>query len=269
MAVDPRRRAPPRGCSTPRRCRRARGCIALDVVTGAGDYALPPLPRLEANRARVRIWGHSATASSAARMSSVARARRRAARDAVGGRRAGTRRVDQDPHRRRERRRSTIATASTAASCGRAGSSRARGSSSVIVHRGRLRQARRRPRAPISSSSSRSTRPPRATYWRRGDQAVLATLGTRPRRRVDGARGPSKVPELGRTLRMRSTTPTSTACSSRLRRAAAGSRPVMLEHLAKELRADRCVSSWALIAGRTTRPRCGRSRRPRSRRCVT
>src|SRR5213075_1193192 len=39
-------------------------------------------------------------------------------------------------------------------------------------------------------------------FWRRGDHAVLATLGTRPAGIAWTARGPVDVPELDRTLRL-------------------------------------------------------------------
>jgi GNAT superfamily N-acetyltransferase len=73
--------------------------------------------------------------------------------------------------------------------------------------------------------------------WRRGDQAVLATLGPRPAGIAWAARGPIEAPELGRTLRMSKYDAyihsVYVAPAARGRAVA----PVMLEHLAKELRA--------------------------------
>src|SRR5205823_3079210 len=66
MAVDPQvasRGAPQRLLHAEALAARSRGCIALDVVTGAGEYALPMLPTSKQPALAVRIWGHSATAS--------------------------------------------------------------------------------------------------------------------------------------------------------------------------------------------------------------
>src|SRR5690606_13142904 len=84
-------------------------------------------------------------------------------------------------------------------------------------------------------------------FWRRGDKAVLATLGQRPAGIAWTARGPVDVPELGRTLRMSKydayihSVYVSPAARGR------GVAPVMLEYVAKELRATDAYRSWALI----------------------
>src|SRR5204862_3284671 len=88
----------------------------------------------------------------------------------------------------------------------------------------------------------------RRNQWRRGDQAVLATLGIRPAGIAWAARGPIEAPELGRTLRMSKYDAyihsVYVAPAARGRAVA----PVMLEHLAKELRATDAYRSWALIS---------------------
>ena len=84
--------------------------------------------------------------------------------------------------------------------------------------------------------------------WQRGDQAVLATIGIRPAGIAWAARGPIEAPELGRTLRMSKYDAyihsVYVAPAARGRAVA----PVMLEHLAKELRATDAYRSWALIS---------------------
>jgi GNAT superfamily N-acetyltransferase len=84
-------------------------------------------------------------------------------------------------------------------------------------------------------------------YWRRGDRAVLATLGIRPAGIAWYARGPVEAPELGRTLKLMKYDAylhsVFVAPAARGRNVA----PVMLEHLARELRATDAYRSWALI----------------------
>ena len=85
-------------------------------------------------------------------------------------------------------------------------------------------------------------------FWRRGDTALLATLGVRPAGIAWYARGPVEVPELGRTLRMGKYDAyihsVFVAPAARGRAVA----PVMLEHLAKVLRETDAYRSWALIS---------------------
>ncbi|MDQ3367551.1 MAG: GNAT family N-acetyltransferase, partial [Myxococcota bacterium] len=65
MAVDPQLglKASARLLHAEAMAARARGCIALDVTTGAGDYAMPALPTSKQPALAVRVWGHSTTAS--------------------------------------------------------------------------------------------------------------------------------------------------------------------------------------------------------------
>ncbi|HLL22367.1 MAG TPA: GNAT family N-acetyltransferase, partial [Kofleriaceae bacterium] len=86
------------------------------------------------------------------------------------------------------------------------------------------------------------------SQWKRGDQTVLATLGIRPAGIAWAARGPIEAPELGRPLRMSKYDAyihsVYVAPAARGRAVA----PVMLEQLAKELRATDAYRSWALIS---------------------
>ncbi|MFN0245836.1 MAG: GNAT family N-acetyltransferase, partial [Kofleriaceae bacterium] len=79
MAVDPLApRASARLLHAEAIAARIRGCIALDVVTGAVDYALPSLPTSKQVALAVRIWGQSTTASVGRTVTNVARRARRA-----------------------------------------------------------------------------------------------------------------------------------------------------------------------------------------------
>ncbi|MBA2544702.1 MAG: GNAT family N-acetyltransferase, partial [Deltaproteobacteria bacterium] len=72
MAIDPQaKRASARLLHAEALAARARGCIALDVVTGVGDYPLPALPTSKQQALAVRVWGHSATASVGKTVTSV------------------------------------------------------------------------------------------------------------------------------------------------------------------------------------------------------
>jgi GNAT superfamily N-acetyltransferase len=225
---------------------RARGMVALDVATGAGDYVMPSLPTSKQPALSVRVWGHSTTASLGRTVSSVARRARRA----------------------RE-------TPSVAAAQARAAWTRIRSAAASVaqydrycLYRGQLWTRGIEPvhglelrtfteqdydkldeqqRADITEQLSIDEAVARA-LWKRGDQAVLATLGIRPAGIAWAARGPIEAPELGRTLRMSKYDAyihsVFVAPAARGRAVA----PVMLEHLAKELRATDAYRSWALIA---------------------
>jgi GNAT superfamily N-acetyltransferase len=225
---------------------RSRGCIALDVVTGADDYGMPALPISKQPALAVRVWGHSKTASVGRTVSSVARRARRA----------------------RE-------TPSVAAAQARAAWTRIRSAAASVAQYDRYclyrGQIWTRGLVPTPGLELRSFT--EADYdglpetqridlveqlaldeavirsqWRRGDQTVLATLGIRPAGIAWAARGPIEAPELGRTLRM---SKYDAYIHSVFVPPAARGRavaPVMLEHLARELRATDAYRSWALIA---------------------
>ncbi|MCX5747891.1 MAG: GNAT family N-acetyltransferase [Proteobacteria bacterium] len=246
MAVDPQaQRAAPRLLHSEALAARSRGCIALDVVNGAADYALPELPTSKQPALAVRIWGTSATASVGRTYAHVARRARRA----------------------RE-------TPSVAAAQARAAWTKIRSAATSLAHierfclyRGQLWT--RGLEVPAGLELTNLTEPAfdkldeaqRADLceqlalddatirrqWRRGDQSVLAMFGPRPAGIAWAARGPVEAPELGRTLQLAKydaymhSVFVSTSARGRL------VAPVMLEHLAKELRAGDAYRSWALI----------------------
>ena len=84
--------------------------------------------------------------------------------------------------------------------------------------------------------------------WQRGDKAVLAQLGVRPAGIAWTARGPIEAPELGRTLQLAKYDAYIHSVFVAPAARGRGVAPVMLEHLAKELRATDAYRSWALIA---------------------
>ncbi len=247
MAVDPQaKRASARLLHGEALAARARGMVALDVVTGVGDYPLPALPTSKQPALAVRVWGHSATASVGKTVSNVARRARRA----------------------RE-------TPSVAAAQARAAWTKIRSAAASVaqydrfcLYRGQLwtrgleaaiglelvsftegdydkfddaRRADFLEQLVLDEATAR-------TRWRRGDTSVIATLGTRPAGIAWAARGPIEAPELGRTLKMSKYDAYihSVYVSPAARGRAVA--PVMLEHLAKELRATDAYRSWALIA---------------------
>lgn len=225
---------------------RSRGCIALDVVTGAAEYPMPQLPTSKQPALAVRIWGHSATASVGRTMTHVAKRARRA----------------------RE-------TPSVAAAQARAAWTKIRTAAASVaqydrfgLYRGQLwtrgieppagleigelteaefdkldeaRRADLMEQLQLDEETARK-------FWRRGDKSIVATLGVRPAGIAWFARGPVEVPELGRTLRLSKYDAyihsVFVAPAARGRAVA----PVMLEYLAKELRATDAYRSWALIA---------------------
>ena len=248
MAVDPQvgSRASARLLHNEALAARSRGCIALDVVSGAADYALPALPTSKQPALAVRVWGNSTTASVGRTVSSVARRARRA----------------------RE-------TPTVAAAQARAAWTRIRSAAASValydryhLYRGqlwtrgieapsgleltvfteadydKLDEARR---AELDEQLALDE-PTQRTQWRRGDQAVLASFGLRPAGIAWAARGPIEAPELGRVLKLSKYDAYihSVFVAPSARGRAVG--PVMLEHLAKELRATDAYRSWALIA---------------------
>ncbi len=248
MAVDPQagQHASSRLLHAEAMAARSRGCIALDVVTGAGDYGLPSLPTSKQPAVAVRVWGHSTTASVGRTVTNVARRARRA----------------------RE-------TPAVAAAQARAAWTKIRSAAASVaqydrycLYRGQLwtrgielpaglelrvfteadfdalDEAHRHDLIEQLSLNETSAR----TQWQRGDQAVLAALGVRAAGIAWAARGPIEAPELGRTLRMSKYDAYihSVFVAPAARGRTVG--PIMLEHLTKELRATDAYRSWALIA---------------------
>ena len=249
MAVDPQvSRAAPRLLHAEALAARARGCIALDVVTGAYEYAMPALPTSKQPALAVRIWGHSRTATLGRTYQSIARRTRKA----------------------RE-------TPQIAAAQARAAWTRIRSAAASVaqydryqLYRGQLWTRGLEPtpgleltpfteadydgfdeqrRADLMEQLALDEATARM-QWRRGDTAMLATLGIRPAGIAWAARGGEEIvePQLGRTLKLMKYDAyihsVFVAPAARGRAVA----PVMLEQVAKELRATDAYRSWALIA---------------------
>ena len=225
---------------------RARGMIALDVTTGAGDYQMPSLPVSKQPALAVRVWGHSTSASVGRTVSSVARRARRAREtpvQAAAQARAAWTRI----------RSAAASVAQYDRYCLYRGQIWTRGIAPVpgLELRAFTEQdydkLDEQQKADIQEQLAFDEVTARA-QWKRGDQTVLATLGIRPAGIAWAARGPIEAPELGRTLRMSKYDAyihsVYVAPAARGRAVA----PVMLEQLAKELRATDAYRSWALIS---------------------
>ncbi|MBA3454012.1 MAG: GNAT family N-acetyltransferase [Deltaproteobacteria bacterium] len=225
---------------------RSRGRIALDVVTGAGEYTLPALPSSKQPALAVRVWSQTTTASVGRKVSSVARRARRAAE-----------------------------TPTVAAAQARAAWTKIRSAAASVaqydryhLYRGQLWTRGIEPtpglelvvfteadydkldetrRADLTEQLSLDDATARK-QWKRGDHAVLATLGIRPAGIAWAARGPIEAPELGRTLRMSKYDAYIHSVFVAPHARGRGVGPVMLEFLTKELRATDAYRSWALIA---------------------
>jgi GNAT superfamily N-acetyltransferase len=247
MAVDPPAgRASSRLLHAEAIAARARGCIALDVVQGATEYTLPPLPSSKQPVLSVRVWGHSTTASVGRTLSSVTRRARRARETpavAAAQARAAWTRI----------RSAAASVAQYDRYCLYRGQLWTRGiepvaglelATSSEADYDKLDDARRAELLEQLALEEATAR----KQWQRGDQVVLATLGVRPAGIAWAARGPIEAPELGRTLRMAKYDAyihsVYVAPAARGRAVA----PVMLEQLTKELRATDAYRSWALIA---------------------
>src|SRR5215468_2627929 len=247
MAVDPQAgRAEARLLYAEALAARARGRIALDVVQGAADYTLPPLPSSKQPVLAVRVWGHSAAASVGRTLATVTRRARRARETpavAAAQARAAWTRI----------RMAAASVAQYDRYCLYRGQLWTRGIEPVAglelanfseADYDQLDGTRRADLIEQLALDEATAR----RQWQRGDQAVLATFGLRPAGIAWAARGPIEAPELGRMLRMSKYDAyihsVYVAPAARGRAVA----PVMLEHFAKELRATDAYRSWALIA---------------------
>jgi GNAT superfamily N-acetyltransferase len=247
MAVDPQAdRASARLLHAEALAARARGCIALDLVQGAVEYTLPSLPSSRQSVLAVRIWGHSTTASVGRTLANVTRRARRARETpsvAAAQARAAWTRI----------RSAAASVAAYDRYCLYRGQLWTRGIEPVAgleltqfteADYDKLDEARRADLLEQLAFDEAAAR----VQWRRGDQTVLASLGIRPAGIAWAARGPIEAPELGRVLRMAKYDAYihSVYVAPAARGRAVG--PVMLEQLAKELRATDAYRSWALIA---------------------
>jgi GNAT superfamily N-acetyltransferase len=247
MAVDPQSgRASARLLHAVALAARARGCIALDVVQGAVEYTMPTMPSSKQPVLAVRVWGMSTMASVGRTLSSVTRRARRARETpsvAAAQARAAWTRI----------RTAAASVAGYDRYCLYRGQLWTRGvvpvaglelASFTEADYDQLSDARRAELLEQLAFDEASAR----LQWQRGDRTVLATLGIRPAGIAWAARGPIEAPELGRTLRMMKYDAyihsVYVAPAARGRAVA----PVMLEEIAKQLRATDAYRSWALIA---------------------
>lgn len=247
MAVDPQAdRASAKLLHAEAVAARTRGCIALDLVQGAVEYTLPALPTSKQTVLAVRVWGHSTTASVGRTLQSVTRRARRARETpavAAAQARAAWTRI----------RSAAASVAQYDRYCLYRGQLWTRGIQAVAglelrpLNEADFDKLDDAQRADLCEQLSLEEMAARLA-WRRGDQAVLATLGVRPAGIAWAARGPIEAPELGRVLRMAKYDAYihSVFVAPAARGRAVG--PVMLEQLAKDLRATDAYRSWALIA---------------------
>ena len=223
----------------------ARGQVALDVVAGAVEYPLPPLPVSRQGALAVRIWNHSRSAS-VSRTYEGMRKRARAVRETPG-----------------------VAAAQARAAWARIRSAaqEVAGYARMHLYRGQLWTRGITPanglvltrfteadfdalspqaRVDLADQLALDEHQARAS-WRRGDLALLARLHDRPAGIAWAARGPVEVPELSRTLSLSKYEAyihdVYVAGAARGRAVA----PVMLEQLARELRDLDVFRAWALI----------------------
>ena len=248
MALDPKwigRGAVPRLLTAEATAAAMRGRVALDVVTGAAEYQLPPMPVSRQAALAVRVWAPTKTAS-------VTRTARSVARGA----------------------RAAVEAPAVAAAQARAAWAKIRGAAGSVAHYHRMHLYRGQlwtrgieappglelslfgladldamddaGRADLAEQLELELAVARRTL-ERGDLAVLARLAGRPAGVTWAARGPVEVPELGRTLKLTKYEAyihdVFVAAAARGRSVA----PVMLEQLARILRERDVFRAWALI----------------------
>jgi GNAT superfamily N-acetyltransferase len=248
LAIDPEhvaRGAAERLIAAEALAARARGRVALDVVTGAAEYPLPPLPVSQADRGGGDDLERHHHRVGVAPGRERAPRRPRGARDAQRRRVAGPRRLGPHP-RGRHRGRAVPAHAPVPRPDV---DPRHRGGGRPVITRSiwpASTRWRRRPAPSCARQLALDEERARAT-WQRGDRAWIAYLHDRPAGIAWAARGPVEVPELGRTLALSKyeayVHDVYVAPSARGRAVA----PVMLEALARDLREFDVYRSWALI----------------------
>ncbi|WP_428261256.1 GNAT family N-acetyltransferase [Haliangium sp.] len=252
LAVDPRHEAhaPARLLSVEAQAAAVRGQVALDVVPGAAEHALPSLPTSRQRALRLQIFG-STGAATMARTYGAVRKRVEAAREAPG----------------------------TAAASARAAWAKIRTAASPVAGYDRMHLYR-------GELWTRDAPPPEGLVlgtfseaefdaldealrgeliraldldeaycrkkWQRGDLVILARLHERPAGIAWCARAPVHVPELDRTLDIGPSEAyihdVYVAPAARGRAVA----PSMLDYLARELRQRDVYRGWALIGSDNT-----------------
>lgn len=247
LAVDPQheQHAPARILAAEARAAAERGCVALDVVPGSTEHALPSLPISRQRAVSLQVYSHSAAATMA-RTYGAMRSRVEAAREAPGTAAAGARaawakiRTAAAPvagYSRMHLYRGELWTRGVEPPPGLEIATFGEADFDALdeVARGELLRLLN-----LDEAQSRAR-------WQRGDIGVLARLGGRPAGIAWGAREAVHVPELDRTLHLGPDAAyihgVFVAPEARGRAVA----PAMLEFLARELRQRDVYRSWALI----------------------
>ncbi len=248
MALDPEqahRQAASRLISAEARAAHERGCKALDLVTGAEEYALPALPASRKRILNLTVYSKSAGAAIARTYEAVRRrvdAAREAPQTAAAGARAAWAKI--------------LTAATHVASYERLhlyrGELWTRGIDTpaalelAIFSEAELDALGGRERAELVEELELDEAYARRK-WQRGDLVILARLSGRPAGITWCARQDVEVPELGRTLRLGQSQAyihdVFVAPGARGRAVA----PAMLDFLALELRQRDVYRSWALI----------------------
>jgi GNAT superfamily N-acetyltransferase len=253
LAVDPPmvpQGAPTRLIAHEAAAARGRGRVALDVVTGAAEYGLPPLPSSRQHALAVRVSRSTAAASLGRTVKSVRRgveAAREAPGAAAAQARAAWARIRSAAagvaqYQRMHLYRGQLWTR---------GIPPAPGLELSLFGEAEYDQQDDAARADLAEQLGLDELTVRRLL-RRGDIAVLARLHGRPAGIAWSAFGPVEVPELGRTLRLDRYEAyihdVFVAPSARGRNVA----PSMLEFLALELRQRDVFRAWALIGHENT-----------------
>lgn len=249
LAIDPEhvtRGAPERLLAAEAAAAAGRGRVALDVVTGAAEYPLPPLPVSKQVAVAVRIWNSTRTASVSRGVETVKRGAR-AVRETPGVAAAQARAAwakirnaagEVAQYQRMHLYRGQMWTRGIAPTAG------------LTVERfdeAQFDALAPAARTELLDSLSLDEAVARAT-WQRADYCLVARLHDRPAGIAWAARGATvAVPELERTLALSKyeayVHDVFVAPSARGRAVA----PVMLEQLARDLRELDVYRSWALI----------------------
>ncbi len=248
MAVDPEqteRGAVARLLASEARAASLRGRVAMDVVTGAAEYALPSLPASRQRVLNLRVYSGSRHAALARTYGAVKR-RVDAARDAQGAAAAGARAAWAKIR----------TTAANVASYERLhlyrgelwtrGIEPTPGLTLEVLDEAGFDAMDERERAALVEQLELDEAYCR-DKWQRGDLVIFARVNGRPAGIAWCARSPVEVPELGRVLQLELHEAyihdVFVAPSARGRAVA----PSMLEFLAGELRQRDVYRSWALI----------------------
>ncbi len=246
MAIDPEQLgAAERLIASEAMAARGRGRVALDVVTGAAEYPLPPLPVSRQTAVAVTIWNSTTSAAVSRRVETVRRGARvvretpgvAAAQARAAWARIRSAATEVAQYQRMHLYRGQMWTRGIAAPPGLSITTLDLDGFDAMAPAARTELCEQ---LALDEVIARAT-------WQRGDRAWVAHLHDRPAGIAWAARGPVEVPELGRTLALSKyeayVHDVYVAPSARGRAVA----PVMLEALARDLRDLDVYRSWALI----------------------